>query len=124
MIIKSYELNKLNLDQNKIILFYGKNEGLKNDSINYLLKNKENISKYEEKEILENTNIFLENVFSKSLFEDEKIILIKRVTDKILKIIENLNEKKIEDLTIIINSDNLDKKSKLRSFFEKDKNYI
>ena len=38
MIIKSYELNKLNLDQNKIILFYGKNEGLKNDSINNLLK--------------------------------------------------------------------------------------
>ena len=70
MIIKSYELNKLNLDQNKIILFYGKNEGLKNDSINNLLKNKENISKYEEKEIIENTNIFLENVFSKSLFEN------------------------------------------------------
>ena len=87
MIIKSYELNKLNLDQNKIVLFYGKNEGLKNDSTNNLLKNKENISKYEEKEILENTNIFLENIFSKSLFEDEKIIIIKRVTDKILKVI-------------------------------------
>ena len=68
MIIKSYELNKLNFDQNKLILFYGKNEGLKNDSINKLLKDKENISKYEEKEILENTNIFLENLFSKSLF--------------------------------------------------------
>ena len=52
MIIKSYELNKINFHQNKLILFYGKNEGLKNDSINNLLKNKENISKYEEKEIL------------------------------------------------------------------------
>ena len=41
MIIKSYELNKLNLDKNKMILFYGKNEGLKNELINNLLKNKE-----------------------------------------------------------------------------------
>ena len=121
MIIKSYELNKINFNQNKLILFYGKNEGLKNDSINNLLKNKENISKYEEKEILENTNIFLENVFSKSLFENEKIIIIKRVTDKILKIIEEIEEKKIEDLKIIINADILEKKSKLRLFFEKSK---
>ena len=124
MIIKSYELNKLNLDQNKIILFYGKNEGLKNDSINNLLKNKENISKYEEKEILENTNIFLENVFSKSLFENEKIIIVKRVTDKILKVIEEIEEKKIEDLKIIINADILEKKSKLRLFFEKSKEHV
>ena len=124
MIIKSYELNKLNLDQNKIILFYGKNEGLKNDSINNLLKNKENISKYEEKEIIENTNIFLENVFSKSLFENEKIIIVKRVTDKILKIIEEIEEKKIEDLKIIINADILEKKSKLRSFFEKSREHV
>ena len=124
MIIKSYELNKINFDQNKLILFYGKNEGLKNDSINNLLKNKENISKYEEKEILENTNIFLENVFSKSLFENEKIIIIKRVTDKILKIIEEIEEKKIEDLKIIINADILEKKSKLRSFFEKSKEHV
>ena len=123
MIIKSYELNKLNFDQNKLILFYGKNEGLKNDSINKLLKDKENISKYEEKEILENTNIFLENLFSKSLFESEKIIIIKRVTDKILKIIEEIKEKKIEDVKIFLNADILEKKSKLRSFFEKSKEH-
>ena len=124
MIIKSYELNKLNFDQNKIILFYGKNEGLKNDSTNNLLKNKENIAKYEEKEVLENTNIFLENVFSKSLFENEKIIIIKRVTDKILKIIEEIEEKNITDVKIILNADILEKKSKLRSFFEKSKKEI
>ena len=124
MIIKSYELNKINFDQNKLILFYGKNEGLKNDSTNNLLKNKENISKYEEKEILENTNIFLENVFSKSLFENEKIIIIKRVTDKILKIIEEIEEKKIEDLKIIINADILEKKSKLRTLNEKSKEHV
>ena len=124
MIIKSYELNKLNLDQNRLILFYGKNEGLKNESTNNLLKNKETITKYEEKEILENTNIFLENIFSKSLFENEKIIIIKRVTDKILKIIEELKEKNIEDVKIILNADVLEKKSKLRSFFERSKEHV
>ena len=124
MIIKSYELNKINLKQSKFVLFYGKNEGLKSDSTNNLLKNKESIAKYEEKEILENINIFLENIFSKSLFESEKIIIIKRVTDKILKIIEEIEEKKIEDVKIILNADVLEKKSKLRSFFEKSKNYV
>ena len=124
MIIKSYELDKINLEHNKFVLFYGKNEGLKNASTNDLLKDKENITKYEEKEIFENINIFLENVFSKSLFENEKIIIIKRVTDKILKIIEEIEEKKIEDLKIIINADILEKKSKLRSFFEKSKEHV
>ena len=124
MIIKSYELNKINLEQNKIVLFYGKNEGLKSESTNILLKNKETVTKYDEKEILENKNIFLENIFSKSLFESEKIIIIKRVTDKILIIIEEIEEKKIEDIKIILNADILEKKSKLRSLFEKDKKYI
>ena len=124
MIIKSYELNKINLGQNKIVLFYGKNEGLKSESTNILLKNKETVTKYEEKEILENKNIFLENIFSKSLFENEKTIVIKRVTDKILIIIEEIKEKKIEDIKIILNADILEKKSKLRSLFEKDKKYI
>ena len=59
---------------------------------------------------------------SKSLFENEKIIIIKRATDKILKIVEEI-ESKIEDLNIIINADNLDKKSKLRSFLKKQTIY-
>jgi DNA polymerase-3 subunit delta len=123
MIIKSHELNKIDFAQNRLILFYGKNEGLKNESTNNLLKNKETVTKYEEKEILENTNIFFENIFSKSLFENEKIIIIKRVTDKILKIIEEIEEKNITDVKIIFNSDILEKKSKLRSFFEKSKKH-
>ena len=117
MIIKSYELNKINLKQSKFVLFYGKNEGLKSDSTNNLLKNKESIAKYEEKEILENINIFLENIFSKSLFENEKIIIIKRVTDKILKVIEEIAEKNIEDIKIILNTDALEKKIKTEIFF-------
>jgi DNA polymerase III subunit delta len=124
MILKSFEINKINLNTNHLILFYGKNEGLKNENLNILIKDKNKITNYEEKEILDNENIFIENVLSKSLFEEVKFIVIKRATDKILKIIEILNSKNLEDITIIVNSDNLEKKSKLRSFFEKDKNLV
>ena len=124
MIIKSYEINKINQNINHFILFYGKNEGLKNEALNILNKDKNDISNYEEKEILDNENVFIENILSKSLFEKEKTIVIKRATDKILKIIEILHLKDLEDTTIIINAENLEKKSKLRSFFEKDKNLI
>ena len=124
MIIKSFEATKIELDKNKFVLLYGKNNGFKTEVTNNLLKDKIEIKKYEEKEILENTNIFLENIFSKSLFENEKIIIIKRVTDKILKIIEELKEKNIEDVKIILNADVLEKKSKLRSFFERSKEHV
>jgi DNA polymerase-3 subunit delta len=124
MIIKSFEINKINFDQNKLVLLYGKNEGFKNEAINNLVKDKDEIIKYEEKEVLENINDFIESILSKSLFESEKIIIIKRVTDKILKIIDEINSKNIEDIKIIFNADNLEKKSKLRSLFEKDKKYI
>ena len=124
MILKSFELNKIDLNKNKIILMYGKNEGLKNEYLNLILKNSKNISNLDEKEVLENSISFLESALSKSLFENEKIIIIKRATDKILKIIEEIESRNIEDLNIIINSENLEKKSKLRSFFEKSKNHL
>tara|TARA_Y100000992_G_scaffold159023_1_gene106465 strand:- start:988 stop:1980 length:993 start_codon:yes stop_codon:yes gene_type:complete len=124
MIIKNYEINKINLQKNKFLLFYGKNEGFKNDVIETLTRKKEGVTNYEEKEIFENEEVFLENIFSKSLFDDQKIIIIKRATEKILKIIEKIEYKEIQDLIIIINADNLDKKSKLRSNFEKNKQYI
>ena len=121
MILKPYDIKKFNLKTYSLLLFYGKNQGLKNDALNILTKNKNNIQKYEEKEILDNENNFIENILSKSLFEKEKLIVIKRTTDKILKVIEILHLKNLEDTTVILNSDNLEKKSKLRSFFEKDK---
>ncbi len=124
MIIKFFELSKINLNKYKLILFYGKNQGLKNIAINNLIKNKNEISNYDEKDILDNQNNFLENIFSKSLFEKDKTIIVKRVTDKIVKIIEELSTKNLEDTIIIINADSLEKKSKLRSFFEKNKKCI
>ena len=124
MIIKSYEIGKINANKDCLVLFYGKNDGLKNEAIEILNKDKNNISNYEEKEILDNENNFIETILSKSLFDPQKFIIIKRATDKILKIIEILHLKNLEDTTIILNSDNLEKKSKLRSFFEKDKTLV
>jgi len=124
MILKSFEIKKINKDINHLLLFYGKNEGLKNESLSILIKDKNKITNYEEKEILDNENNFIESVLSKSLFDQEKIIVIKRATDKILKIIEILVSKNLDDIIIIINSDTLEKKSKLRSFFEKDKKLV
>jgi len=109
---------------NQLILFYGKNEGLKKEALDILIKDENNIQNYEEKEILDNENNFIESISSKSLFEKEKFIIIKRASDKILKIIETLHLKNLEDTTIILNSDNLEKKSKLRSLFEKDKKFV
>ena len=124
MIIKSFEINKINLDLNNLFLFYGKNEGFKNEITKNILKSKRNILNYEEKEILENGDNFVENLLTKSLFDDEKIIIIKRATDKILKILDKITEKNIEGFKIFLNADVLEKKSKLRSLFEKDKTLV
>ena len=121
MIIKNYETDKIKLSSNQHLLFYGKNEGLKEEIINNLIKNKKNINKYEEKEILVNFEAFVENLLTRSLFENEKIILIRRSTEKIFKVIGEIFEKNLDGVTIIIESENLDKKSKLRSYFEKSK---
>jgi len=123
MIIKSFEINKINLDLNNIFLLYGKNNGFKNEFTKNIIKKKNNVFNYEEKDILDNKDGFIEDLLTKSLFDDRKIIIIKRSTDKILSIIEDVLSKKIKDI-IILNADNLEKKSKLRSFFEKDKELI
>ena len=126
MIIKSYETNKIDLIFSNIILFYGQNQGAKEEEINKILKahKEKNLSKYDEKEILDNIEVFFENILSESLFEDEKIILINRASDKIVGIIEELIEKKISKISILVNSNSLEKRSKLRSIFEKNKRLI
>ena len=124
MIIKQFELNKLNIEKNKIFLFYGENQGHKNQIIEQIFRKKfkESTHHYEENDVLNNKEIFFNNILSKSFFENEKLIIINRATDKIKDIIEEVIEKNIEDLTIILNSNTLEKKSKIRSFFEKNKN--
>ncbi len=122
MILKFFEINKINLSENKLILLYGKNEALKSDAIKQIAKNRVMPINYDEKEILDYKNEFIEDILNKSLFDNEKIIIIKRATDKIVQILDMVKTKKIED-TIIILSENLEKKSKLRLLFEKEKKY-
>jgi len=126
MIIKSFELNKINQKNTSYYLFYGENEGHKTDSINNIfnINSLENIYRYEEKEILENPEIFFNSIITKSFFENEKIIVISRVGDKIFHIIEEIIEKNLDDIKIILNAGLLEKKSKLRNLFEKNKNVV
>ena len=122
MIIKSFELNKINY-KHKFYLLYGENEGHKNHVIKDKFKKNYNgsIYLYEESEVLKNQESFFNTILSKSFFEKEKLIIIDRATDKIKDLIEEIIKKKINDIVIILNSNTLEKKSTLRAFFEKEK---
>ena len=125
MIKKSYEIKNLYKNYN-YYLFYGKNIGAKKEEIEKIVsfnKNK-SLSKYDEKYILVNSESFLNDIYSGSLFEDEKIIVINSATDKIMKIIEEILSKKTLNISIVIEAEALEKKSKLRSFFEREKQLV
>jgi DNA polymerase-3 subunit delta len=126
MIIKSFELEKIDLKNRRFFLLYGENQGLRKEIIEKKFKKKysDNIYNYEENIILNNEGEFFNNILSKSFFESEKLIIINRATDKIKNIIEEIIEKKIIELTIVLNANILEKKSKLRSFFEKNKETV
>ena len=121
MIVKPFEIK--NKKDNKFFLFYGENQGYKNQIINdeFKKKNTESIYCYEENEILHNKESFFTNLLSKSFFENEKLILINRATDKMRELVEEIIEKNIDGVTLILNSNTLEKKSRLRSLFEKSK---
>ena len=126
MIIKSFELNKLKLSNHRLYLFYGDNEGLKEETIKNLFEKNypDKIHRYEESEVLNNLDNFFNNIFTKSFFDNEKLIIINRATDKIKVVIEELKEKNPTDIQCILNAKNLEKKSNLRKFFEKEKTII
>jgi len=126
MIIKYFELKKKNLDEIKYFLLYGNNKGLIEETIKSVLKPilPKNIFNYDEIEILNNPESFKEKINNKSFFEDQKLIIIRRVSDKILKIIEEVIKNDLEDIAIILVSENLEKKSKIRNYFEKEKKTI
>ena len=122
MILKYFELEKLNFEITNFLLFHGKNEGYKGEEIKKIT-NKFNIKvkNYDEKQVIDNTEEFLANNLNKSLFENDKIIIINRCTDRIIKIVEELIDRNINDIIFILISEILEKKSKLRNFFEKSK---
>ena len=118
MIVKFFEIKKINLKNKKYFLLYGKNEGLIEETIKETLKPNlpKNVYNYEEKEILEDISSFKENLVNKSFFESEKLIIIKRATDKLFGLVEELIDRNIQDISMIFISSVLDKKSKIRNF--------
>ena len=126
MIIKVFEFNKLKTSNYKFYLFYGKNEGLQNEIIKkyFVDKFEGQVDKYDENEFISNSETIFSELLNKSLFENEKILIISRVSEKILKYIEELSEKNLNDLKIILKSAPLEKRSKLRNYYEKNKTHI
>ena len=126
MIIKNYEIGKVNFLKKNFTLVYGLNEGHKKEVIKEITEKikSDNINKYEEKDVINNPEDFYNSVLSKSFFEKEKIIIIDRSSDKIIPIINEIFLKGIEDVYFILNSSVLDKKSKLRTLFEKEKDFV
>ena len=125
MILKHFEVKKTKLSDKNYFLLYGNNRGLIEETIENLKKTiNKNIYHYEESEIINNLENFYESILNKTFFDNQKLIIIKRVSDKFYKIIEEIISKNVEDISIILTSDNLDKRSNLRSFFEKNYNTI
>ena len=126
MITKIFELNKINLKKQRFFLFYGENNGHKDEIINNIFKKNysNNTYLYEESDILNKEEKFFTDILSTSFFENEKLIIISRASDKLKDVIEEIIDRKIEDITIILNASILEKKSKIRTFFEKNKETI
>ncbi len=123
MIIKSFEVNKIKFSNFKSILLYGLNKGFKEEVINTNISFgfAGEILRYEESEVLENKDIILEGLINGSLFDENKLMIISRSSNKILDFIEEFLERNLSNIQVVINSENLDKKSRLRALFEKDK---
>ena len=123
MILRHFELKKFNKKSYNLILLHGKNEGLQKEvlSENFISNFDGIVNKYDESDFIYNFETILSEILNKSLFDDSKIIIVSRVSDKILKNIEKIIEKNLVDVKIILKSGVLEKKSKLRNFFEKSK---
>ena len=126
MISKSYIIEKnINLIDNNLVLFYGENLGLKNffkDNIKNQKKNFKAIF-YSQDEIIKDPEILYNEIFNFSLFQEEKKIFINDVNDKILSLISEIEEKDLAQ-KIYLFAGILDKKSKLRNYFEKSKKFL
>ena len=130
MIVKSYELsNKIVSLEKYVYLFYGENKGLKDDlknhTINFIKKNKEvEIINFNEDQLLKLNDSYYNAIQTGSLFSKTKIIIINFATNKSFDFVNFLLEKNINDVNLIVISNILEKKSKLRQLGEKSTDII
>lgn len=124
MIFKSYllEQNLESINNLSSCLFYGENLGLKKEFKEDLkkIRNKNEILNLTQEDIIKNEDLLLGEIKNKSLFSSSKIIFINQANDKFFNILEEII-KYLKDDKLYIFADNLDKRSKLRSFYEKNK---
>ena len=125
MIFKSYlvEKNLSILDEYFVTLFYGENIGLKDEikkSIKEKYKSYEQIS-FGQDEVVKN-KMLEEQIYNVSLFNKNKVIFISEISDKIKKKITEITENPQKNIKIFLFAQNLERKSTLRSHFEKNKN--
>ena len=128
MILKSYKIEKRIIESANLFLIYGENSGLKIDVTNLIVKLKTNEKykkfEFDEESIIKDQNNFYNLIYSGSLFNEKKFIIINRATDKLFKIIDDIAKKDAVDSLIFVRAGKLEKKSKIRSLFEKDKKLI
>jgi len=126
MIIKSFEFKKIDIKKYNFYLFYGENEGLKKELINTNFKKhfENKVYNYEENYVLNNEKEFFDTILTKSFFDSDKLIIVSGVSNKIFNIVEQIIEKEVNDVFVILIADKLEKKTKLRNTFEKEKNLI
>ena len=126
MIKKYFDLKKINLSNFNLFLFSGKTDGVQNEVINDIFTSnfKGNVNKYDETEFINNYETLASELLTSSLFEKEKIIIISRTSDKILKFVDEILDKGIKEIKIILKSSELEKRSKIRNFFEKRKDLV
>jgi len=121
MLYKSYliENNFSNLKE-KISLFYGENLGLKNDFKRIIkeVNSEDEILYFNQDEIIQNNNVLIKEITNVSLFEKKKIFFVENINDKFLDLVMEI-EKIVADNKLFLFADILEKKSKLRNYFEK-----
>ena len=120
MILKSFNLKTNELDKFNNFLLYGENEGHKEEILKIIIDKKKNIFKYDEKDILRDKNKFYDSISTQSFFESSKVIIINNSYEKLLEVLEVVTDRNYSDIKLVVISGILEKKSKLRNYFEKN----
>ena len=129
------KLNSLKGESYTSVLLYGLNGGLidfiANDITEYFEKESSVIIKMYDSEIEKSSEELYKEIFNMSLFGEHKLIIIKGASNKITANIKDIMDRASSDgvdlksqCFLLLLSDNLDSKSQLRGYYEKEKSLL
>ena len=128
MIVKVFNIDDLLKSKKNlsIVLIYGPNEGLIREIIIKLISSFKSNQDVDEisingRDFDNNINLLSDEVKTFSMFTDYKIIQIENLKDKDIEYIADIEANLDPKILIIVKENNLNKNSKIRSFFEKSK---